>query len=156
MLYKKHSAYSSMVALFLVAALVFLGSCVQRKVTSLPTPELKKHDRLVLNLSFDADKATLKDTDYEKLNAAIDFIKKFKGSNITVEGHTDNAGSREYNHDLSHKRAEAVKRYLSVHGGIPEAKIKTIGYGESRPVAPNDTELGREKNRRVELLITPD
>ena len=95
-------------------------------MSSLPPPEMKKHDRLVLNLSFDADQVTLKEADYEKLNGAIDFIKRFKGSSVVIEGHTDNVGSKDYNHNLSHKRAEAVKRYLAVHGGIPEPKMKTI------------------------------
>lgn len=153
---EKHYRYGSFIAVFLILSFISLSSCSQRKISSLPPPELKKHDRLVLNLSFDADQATLKETDYEKLNGAIDFIKRFKGSSVVIEGHTDNVGSKDYNHDLSHKRAEAVKRYLAVHGGIPEAKMKTIGYGESRPVAPNDTQLGKEQNRRVELLVVPD
>jgi OOP family OmpA-OmpF porin len=67
-----------------------------------------------------------------------------------VEGHTDSIGTREYNLDLSRKRAESVKQYLVEEFGISEFRISTEAYGESRPVADNKTDAGRQKNRRVE------
>ena len=71
---------------------------------------------------------------------------------IRVEGHTDNSGTDEYNADLSDRRARSVARYLSAHGLEPE-RVESVGYGESRPIADNQTEEGRATNRRVEILI---
>lgn len=139
-----------------LAPLLLSGCCGPWRKASASAPAaapMKKHERLTLHLGFEAGQATIKAEDYDRLNGAIDFIRKFPGASIVVEGHTDNAGTREHNHDLSHKRADAVKKYIVVHGGFEEARIKTIGYGESRPVASNDTPEGRDMNRRVELLV---
>ncbi|MFH0932966.1 MAG: OmpA family protein, partial [Nitrospirota bacterium] len=66
---------------------------------------------------------------------------------------TDSIDSEEYNQALSERRAEAVKNYLVKEEAAEKSKISTVGYGESRPVASNDTEEGRDQNRRVEVLI---
>jgi OOP family OmpA-OmpF porin len=71
---------------------------------------------------------------------------------ILVEGHTDNVGSNRINDALSKRRAESVKRYL-VKKGISPRRIKTVGYGERRPIASNATEWGRRLNRRTEIVI---
>lgn len=71
---------------------------------------------------------------------------------ISIEGHTDSSGSDVFNQKLSQKRAEAVRDYLIARGVEPD-RLKAIGYGETRPISPNDTEEGREKNRRVEFNI---
>lgn len=70
---------------------------------------------------------------------------------LTIEGHTDATGSDTHNQALSQKRAESVAAYLR-SGGIDAGRLKTVGIGESNPVADNDTELGRAQNRRVELV----
>ncbi len=75
-----------------------------------------------------------------------------KNCKIAIEGHTDSVGSEAYNMDLSLRRAESVKKYLVQHYGIPEDRLITRGYGETRPVASNDTVWGRAQNRRVELV----
>jgi len=72
--------------------------------------------------------------------------------NLTIKGHTDNVGSEEQNLKLSQSRAEAVKTYLTDRG-INSGRIKVLYYGEEQPVASNETEEGREKNRRVELVV---
>ena len=72
--------------------------------------------------------------------------------NLTIEGHKDNIGGDQKNMELSEARATAVKTYLTSRG-IPEANITVLFYGENQPIAPNDTEKGREKNRRVDLTI---
>jgi OOP family OmpA-OmpF porin len=77
-------------------------------------------------------------------------LKKNPLLNIVVEGHTDSLGSAEYNQRLSEKRAMAVKEYF-VMKGIESHRMNAMGYGESRPVASNETEAGRAKNRRVQL-----
>jgi outer membrane protein OmpA-like peptidoglycan-associated protein len=71
-----------------------------------------------------------------------------------AEGHTDAIGSDAYNQSLSERRAEAVRRYL-INGGITPERIRTEGFGESRPVASNETDEGRAQNRRVELRVLP-
>ena len=71
---------------------------------------------------------------------------------MTVDGHTDDQGADAYNQRLSERRAEAVAVYLSARG-VERARITARGFGESRPVGLNDSEIGRRKNRRVEIVI---
>ena len=82
-------------------------------------------------------------------------LKEFDGEIIEaviVEGHTDDRGPAAFNQQLSEKRAEAVKAEL-IANGVDASLIKTVGYGESKPVASNDTREGRAKNRRVEIKV---
>jgi OOP family OmpA-OmpF porin len=71
---------------------------------------------------------------------------------LTIEGHTDNVGSAQANHDLSHKRAGAVKAYLVTTYRVDESRLTSTGFGDKKPVAKNDTPEGRQQNRRVELV----
>jgi len=71
---------------------------------------------------------------------------------ITLAGHTDIVGTEEYNQKLSDRRAKAVADYL-IRKGINPSRINVVGYGSKKPVAPNDTEEGRAKNRRVEVIL---
>jgi len=73
-------------------------------------------------------------------------------SKVTIGGHTDSVGSDEYNQKLSDRRANAVKQAL-INEGVDAAKLDAIGYGESQPVATNDTAEGRAKNRRTEFQV---
>ena len=89
--------------------------------------------------------------------AALDaFSDKLKADNknvyVEVQGHTDNVGSEEYNFQLGEKRAEAVRRYLSMKG-VPLNRLSTISYGEAEPVADNSSRDGRSQNRRVVLVV---
>jgi len=105
---------------------------------------------------FDFNLAVLNAESIIKLDEIIAQIRSYPRSRITVAGHTDDKGSDEYNMQLSQQRANAVSRYLSAH--FPKhAKfdIKAIGYGELRPVSTNETETGRQLNRRVEIIVTP-
>ena len=117
--------------------------------------EPKVIDRLVLHVNFDFDKSTVRQADAAELQKAIDFVKKYPGYEISIEGHTDSRGTDKYNQALSERRAAAVKAYLLKHGMIDTQKdnIVTKGYGESKPIADNKTEKGRFENRRVEILI---
>jgi len=110
-------------------------------------------DSMTLSTNFDFDKSDLRKSDIEKLNRAVKFVKKYPSFKIQLEGHTCSIGTEEYNQGLSERRAAAVKRYLVQEGRINAKRISTIGYGESNPIAPNDTRGGRGKNRRVEILI---
>ena len=83
---------------------------------------------------------------------ALDFVKRYPGSKVSIEGHTDGIGTVPYNQRLSERRAEAVKSWLAGRGVDP-GRMQTVGHGKSRPVADNATAAGRFQNRRVELLI---
>lgn len=80
-------------------------------------------------------------------------MKKKPNYGLKIEGHTDNVGSDEKNMILSQKRADAVKTYL-IKKGVSETYLETYGYGETKPIATNETTAGKQKNRRVEMTIT--
>ena len=88
----------------------------------------------------------------EKLKQAADV---FPRSQITIEGHTDSYGGDENNLALSRRRAEAVGAFLTNQLQMPAVRISAVGYGETQPIANNDTEQGRERNRRIDVIIEP-
>jgi outer membrane protein OmpA-like peptidoglycan-associated protein len=111
---------------------------------------------LIVNLSdvlFDTGKATLKPGAREKLAKVSGILVTHPDLKIEVEGHTDSVGSDSYNQGLSDRRAESVRGYL-VSQRIAPQSITTVGFGESKPVATNDTAAGRQRNRRVELVVS--
>jgi outer membrane protein OmpA-like peptidoglycan-associated protein len=111
---------------------------------------------LIVNLSdvlFDVDKATLRPGAREKLSRIAGILSAHPDLKIAIEGHTDSTGSEEYNQRLSERRAESVRGYL-MQQRIGQVIVATAGYGESRPVATNGTAVGRQQNRRVELVVT--
>ncbi|MGI8755311.1 MAG: OmpA family protein [Acidimicrobiales bacterium] len=104
---------------------------------------------------FDFDKSDLKPGAIPTLQAIATQIKGLPvGSKIQVDGHTDDKGTDAYNEQLSTKRADAVAAWLNTNGGVPADRITTKGYGETVPVATNDTEANRAKNRRVVISVT--
>ena len=105
------------------------------------------------NVFFAFGKSDILPESNEELNKVVDFMKKNTSIEIEVSGHTDNKGADDYNMTLSQKRAESVKGYLTSNG-IDGARVTAKGYGESKPIATNATEYGREQNRRVEFTIT--
>jgi outer membrane protein OmpA-like peptidoglycan-associated protein len=109
-----------------------------------------------VGLTFPVGKATIDPKYYEFLARVGKAIGMFAKSTITVEGHTDSYGSDETNLRLSVERAEAVKAYLSSNVNIAADRIQSMGYGESRPIASNETDQGRSKNRRIEVVIHPN
>jgi OOP family OmpA-OmpF porin len=104
---------------------------------------------------FDFDKSTLKPEAAEELHGVALKIKELSNVRIIIEGHTDNFGTDEYNWDLSRKRAASVRDYFISQEGMEKSGIESSGFGESRPIATNDTEEGRAQNRRVEIIILP-
>jgi OmpA-OmpF porin, OOP family len=118
-----------------------------------PEPAPKVIDKMTLLLHFDFDKSVIKNVDKAELNRAISFIKKYPDARVKLEGHTDSKGSEDYNQRLSVRRAKAVEQYIVKEGGTKESKITSAGYGELKPVDTNNTDEGRAKNRRVEVLI---
>lgn len=103
-------------------------------------------------LLFNVDSYALSDASKTNLANLSDILKKYDDTNILIEGHTDNTGSADYNKKLSVTRAESVSGYLK-SSGVTGSRITETGYGESQPLAANDTETGRAQNRRVEVAI---
>lgn len=113
--------------------------------------DLEKSGRTrVYGILFDTDSATIKPESKATLDDITAVMKAHGDWTLVVEGHTDSTGGDAHNQQLSEQRAASVKSYL-VNAGIPEARLKPQGFGATKPVAPNDTELGRAQNRRVEL-----
>lgn len=104
------------------------------------------------NINFASNKTEILPEAYPMLNKLKDMILSNSALKIEVSGHTDNVGTKEYNLKLSEERAKAVQQAL-VKVGVPQERISCKGYGNDQPVATNDTEEGKELNRRVELLI---
>ena len=105
----------------------------------------------IYGILFDVDKASLKPESTKSLQEIVKLMRNYPGLKIEIQGHTDNQGSVDYNKDLSQRRAQTVKTYL-ITNGIDDSRLAAIGYGFSQPVASNDTQEGRGKNRRVELV----
>ncbi len=106
------------------------------------------------DVTFDTNSAELRPGLYNEINRVAGVLNQYPDTLIRVEGHTDSKGSDEYNMDLSKRRANNVKTLL-VMRGVAENRIEVAGYGKTMPVATNDTEAGRQKNRRVEIRIAP-
>ena len=105
---------------------------------------------------FDFDKSDLKADAQQVLEEVIDLLESLEdNTSIEINGHTDNQGDEEYNVVLSEKRAESVEAYLQENGNLDHLNISMNGYGMERPIASNEDEEGREKNRRVEIVINP-
>ena len=127
---------------------------LQRQVDAL---QAKVTDRgIVLTLGdvlFASGSSTLRPGSATDLDQLVAFLGKYPARTVTIEGHTDSAGSEEYNQGLSERRANAVGSHL-VRQGIDAARVTAVGAGESAPVAGNDTATGRQQNRRVEVIIS--
>ncbi len=120
--------------------------------TPAPTPVAVKKKIVLRGVHFDFDKATVRAVDRPILDEAVATLKEEGSVAITVEGHTDSIGTEPYNQKLSVRRAKAVGDYLADHG-IARSRMTVAGFGESKPVASNDTADGRAQNRRVELHV---
>src|SRR5438270_6498813 len=146
---------------FKIVDLVFrvesIGGVVQ-DIEIKETPTEVRVD-MAADVLFDFDKADLLPKADETLKKAADFIReKAKGGAVRIEGHTDAKGNDAYNQKLSERRAASVKSWFIAHG-LNNMKFSTEGFGAKKPVAPNtkpdgsDDPDGRQKNRRVELVI---
>ena len=116
---------------------------------------------LMKHLRFESGEATIKSEGYQVLDELIAYLKTAAGDRlIRVEGHADNMeigpslkSLYQTNWDLSKARAGGVLRYLTEKGGIDSVKLSSVGYGDTKPMASNATEMGREKNRRVDIVL---
>ena len=131
---------------------------VVKQKAQAPAPEPtrapgKEKVTIALNVEFDTNKAVVKEKYYDEIKRVADFMKEFPNTTAAIEGHTDNIASAAYNQKLSEKRANSVRQYLIDKFGIDGSRLTAIGYGLTKPIASNDTEEGRQKNRRVEAVL---
>lgn len=111
-----------------------------------------------INLTFDSgilfgfDKSDLNSSSKESIAKLGRILNEYPDTRLTIQGHTDDKGDDNYNRKLSAQRADAVRDYL-IANGVKGGRLNTTAYGESSPIASNDTEAGRAQNRRVEVII---
>jgi outer membrane protein OmpA-like peptidoglycan-associated protein len=113
---------------------------------------VKKVEYAARNIYFNTGSAKLLSKSFAPLNEVVKILNEDANLKLSIEGHTDNVGKDDYNHTLSHNRAQSVKDYL-VSKGIDESRISSEGFGETQPVADNNTAAGRAQNRRVVMKV---
>ena len=109
----------------------------------------------LVGLGFDSGDAQIKSENFDLLAKVEKAIDVFPRSELTIEGHTDSFGGDDLNQKLSQERAESVQQYMINAMRIPTYRLIATGYGETRPVANNETEAGRARNRRIDIVIKP-
>src|SRR5690606_23482416 len=107
---------------------------------------------LLKNIFFDLDKATLRPESTAELNRLIKLMNDVPTLKIELSGHTDSQGSDAYNQGLSERRAQAVVDFVT-KAGISASRLVSMGYGETQPIATNETKEGRQLNRRTEFKV---
>jgi outer membrane protein OmpA-like peptidoglycan-associated protein len=133
-------------------------AALRRELAGSGVDVVRNGDNITLNMpgniTFAFDSSNLQPQFYPVLDNVASTLNEYNQTVIEVAGHTDSVGSDSYNQQLSVQRANSVAAYLSSKG-IMQQRMITVGAGESRPVASNDTEAGRAQNRRVEITIVP-
>src|SRR6476619_8424190 len=130
----------------------------QQELQQIPGVEVTRpsEGEIAVNLTndilFDFNSSSLRGESQQTLRDLASNFRNYPDEQVTVEGHTDSVGTPSYNQTLSEQRASAVSGYL-IDQGVPSSRITSIGYGETRPKASNDTPEGRQLNRRVEIHI---
>ncbi len=138
-----------------IAAMIFIAACGDDQQAAAPattsvTPGSVADFRQNVGdrVFFDTDQSTIREDGRQTLNRQAEWLKKYGNYQITVEGHTDERGTREYNLALGERRANAARQYL-VAQGIPAARIKTISFGKERPDPVGSDEAAWARNRRA-------
>ena len=117
---------------------------------------MKKFTGAIRGIQFDTNKATIRKQSFPTLDEAVQVMAEYPHITLIIEGHTDDRGSDEKNMKLSQARADSVKQYF-VMKGIATDRLTALGYGETKPVATNKTNAGRQDNRRIEFkLVQPN
>ena len=144
---KKHVADS--IAKYQASLVVKKDTAITSFVDIKEQKDLDKYEKLIF---FDFDVSTLKPESSPALDEAVKILKAYPKLTFLIEGHTDSIGPVAYNLNLSNERARSVMNYF-VSKGIPAKRISSKGYGEAKPIASNETEEGKAKNRRVEIRV---
>jgi outer membrane protein OmpA-like peptidoglycan-associated protein len=108
---------------------------------------------LPADVLFDFDKSDIRPDAAKALAQLATIIRAQPKGRTRIEGHTDSKGDDAYNQKLSERRAESVKTWLATKEGLDASRMTTKGWGEAKPVAPNDTDANRQKNRRVQAIV---
>ncbi|RJG47474.1 OmpA family protein [Motilimonas pumila] len=131
---------------------------LRQKLRNTGVSVTRSGDNIILNMpnaiTFAVNSSTLKQSAMPVLDSVLLVLKEYDETRVNVLGHTDSTGAESYNQLLSEKRAQSVADYL-LRNQLEYARVNTLGYGESRPIASNNNEAGREQNRRVELVLSP-
>lgn len=131
---------------------------LRRQMAGTGVDVVRQGDNITLNMpeniTFAFDSASLNSRFYPILDNVASTLNQYNQTIVEVAGHTDSKGTDAYNQNLSERRAGAVAGYLGAKGVMRERMI-TVGAGESRPIASNDTDAGRAQNRRVEITLVP-
>ena len=138
-----------------IAAMIFIAACSSDQQAAAPatttvTPGSVADFRQNVGdrVFFDTDQSTVREDGRATLNRQAEWLKKYTNYQITIEGHCDERGTREYNLALGERRANAARQYL-IAQGIPAARIKTISYGKERPDPVGSDEAAWSRNRRA-------
>lgn len=107
-------------------------------------------------LNFPSGKAVIQPEYFTLLTKVQKSFSKFRNCEVLIEGHTDSTGADALNQKLSEERAEAVRQYILANASIIPEKVNSIGFGETKPLATNETKEGQAKNRRIDVVIIPD
>ena len=139
---------------------MFPSCCPKPIVKPAPVPAkvpakapVKEKITISLNVQFDSDKAVVKEKYHDDIKRVADFMKEFPDTTAEIGGHTDSTASNAYNQKLSEERANSVRQYIIDKFGIDGSRLTAKGYGEDRPITSNNTEEGKQKNRRVEAVV---
>lgn len=126
------------------------GTIENKGCPEIPKAEIYRITLIGTKIFFENNSDKLKVASLSQLDELSKILYKYESASLTIARHTDSVGKDDFNMTLSQKRAESVKRYL-IEKGILETRLIAVGFGESKPVATNNTALGKAKNRRVEL-----
>ena len=132
---------------------------VEKMFSSYEARVFRENDTVILRLvglNFDSGDAQIKPENFDLLAKVEKAIDVFPRSELTIEGHTDAHGGDDLNQKLSQERAESVQKYMINAMRIPTYRLIATGYGETRPVSSNETEAGRARNRRIDIVIKPN
>ncbi len=121
----------------------------RRQTNTIDIESINKPRFVLDGVHFETGKARLTPDSFARLDSVVEYMTHKKSARIEISGHTDNVGNADQNQKLSEKRAEACRDYL-VSKGVERSRIATVGYGDTRPIASNETEGGRQQNRRIE------
>jgi outer membrane protein OmpA-like peptidoglycan-associated protein len=132
----------------------------EQEIDQIPDADVQKQGDALLvafpgDVMFDTGSSSLAPGAFGRLDQLADTLNRYPDTDLVVKGHTDGSGSETYNQTLSEQRADAVRRYL-IGRGVASARITSIGFGESMPLATNATPEGRQQNRRVEIELRPN
>jgi outer membrane protein OmpA-like peptidoglycan-associated protein len=131
---------------------------VEQKFTREEARILREEGNVVIRLvgmNFASGKTEIQPDHFAILTKVKQALAMYPGAKVAIEGHTDAYGTEEANLKLSQDRASAVAQYLLANSNLSAENLSSLGYGEARPIANNETKEGREKNRRIDVVITP-